>query len=242
MNTIIQNFDRSVRGYGAHSVPQNALATALARWVIPEERNGYAIEFGAGTGVFTRKLQPWSGPYLATDAAPRMVQAGMEQCPIVAWKEQTADHPQYLGPADWIFACNLLQWVPKPTEVLTAWRETLKPDGRLVIAVLLPGTFAELRQVLPEANPLIWRSVTEWAKVLGSAGFVLEREEIWEHTHIYPNALAFLRAIHAMGLAPSQTIGPGRLRTAIREYDRQFTGLTGVRSTWQAWLVRAMVA
>lgn len=240
MNKVIQNFDRSVIGYGTYSIPQNALAATLASWILPEERSGYAIEFGAGTGIFTRKLQPWSGPYLATDAAPRMVLAGTEQCPIVAWKEEPADHPQYLGPADWIMACNLLQWLPHPEKVLPAWHATLKPGGHLVMAVLLPGTFAELRQVLPEANPLNWRPAREWAKLLGQADFAIEREEIWQHTRIYQNALAFLRAVHAMGLAPQQTIGPGRLRTALREYDRLFAAPTGVRSTWEAWLVRAI--
>jgi len=242
MNHVIQNFDRSVMGYEIHSIPQNALATELAKWIPPEERHGYAIEFGAGTGLFTRKMQPWSGAYLATDAAPRMVISGIEQCPFVAWKEQTADQPQYLGPADWVLACNLLQWLKDPESVLKAWHDTLKPGGHLAIAVLLPGTFAELHQVLPEANPLIYRSAKIWENLLEKAGFTLEREEIWQHTHIYSNALAFLRAIHAMGLAPQTTIGPGRLRAALREYDRKFAAPSGVRTTWQAWLVRAVAA
>jgi trans-aconitate methyltransferase len=240
MNIVIQNFDRSVAGYAAHAITQNALAAKLADWIALEERSGYAIELGAGTGLFTQKLQPWAGPYLATDAAPHMVAAGVENCPLVAWKQQEAEQPQYLGPADWVFACNLLQWLGNPAAALKAWHDTLKPEGHLVIAVLLPGTFQELHQVLPEANPLIWRSAEDWAKIVEDAGFVLEREESWKHIHIYPNALDFLRAIHAMGLAPRTVVGPGRLRTALREYDRQFAAPSGVRSTWQAWLARAV--
>lgn len=241
MNNVIQTFNRSVAGYEAHAIPQNALAAKLADWIALEERGGYALEFGAGTGLLTSKLQPWAGPYLATDAAPRMVVAGVDNCPLVAWKQQTAEDASCLGQPDWIFACNLLQWLEDPAAVLAGWRRILTPGGHLAIAVLLPGTLSELRQILPEANPLIWRTAKEWEHLLEKTGFVVEQEETWQHIHIYANALALLRALHVMGLAPQRTLGPGRLRTALKEYDRRFAAPSGVRSTWQAWLARAVV-
>ena len=51
MSDVIQNFDRSVAGYEAHSAPQAELAAELARWIAPGERRGRAVEFGAGTGL-----------------------------------------------------------------------------------------------------------------------------------------------------------------------------------------------
>jgi len=242
MTDIIQNFDRSVEGYAAYAAPQAALAAEMADWIAHEERSGYAIEFGAGTGLFTRRVQPWAGPYLATDAAPRMVAAGVQRCPVVAWKQHEAQLPQSLGMADWIFACNLLQWLENPEEILSGWRKILKADGRLVIAVLMTGTLGELLQVLPETRTLHWRSDREWAQILKQAGFAIERAQTWKHVEVYPSAMDFLRVIHTMGLAPWRSTGPGRLRTALKEYDLNFAVRGGVRSTWQVWLARAVVA
>lgn len=239
MNEVVEKFDRSVEGYEANCAPQEALAAELARWVAYEERRGYAVEFGAGTGLFTRKMQPWCGPYLATDASPRMVATGIKLCPIVAWMQHAAQNAQSLGPAEWVFSCNLLQWLDHPAEVLSGWRDLLKPGGHLVMGVLLQGTFGELQQILPEANPLTWRNAEEWTTLVKGAGFVIEKKEVWEHLEIYPSALDFLRSIHAMGLAPRHLIGPGRLRSALRRYDGEFSIAGGVRSTWRGLLVRA---
>ncbi len=239
MTEISKNFDSCVEGYDAYAAPQSLLANALAELIPNGERHGYALEFGAGTGLFTRRLQPWSGPYLATDAAPRMVAAGIERCPYVAWKQHDATKPQGLGLADWVLACNVLQWLEKPAEVLAAWRNELKPRGHLALAVFVKGTLEELAEVLPETSSLNWRTETEWAELVRHAGFTLEREENWRHVEIYPGALQFLRTIHDMGLAPLRLAGPGRGRTAGKEDDRKFALPGGVHATWQAWLIRA---
>ncbi len=241
MNQVVENFDRSVHGYETQCLPQDALACELAKWVPFEERSGYAVEFGAGTGLFTRKVQPWCGPYLATDASPNMVATGMQRCPIVAWKVHDATDAQGVGVADWIISCSLLQWLQDPAATLRSWHGIMKPGGHLLIGVLLPGTLNELRQLLPEASPLPWHTAEEWPQLVNQAGFALERMQTWQHVEVYADALELLRAVHAMGLAPRRTVGPGRLRSAIKQYDQYFAVPGGVRSTWQAWMGKAVV-
>jgi len=238
MTGIIQNFDRAVAGYEANSTAQAALAQALAQWIAPGERRGHAVEFGAGTGLFTRQMTLWRGTYHATDAAPQMVQRGKMLASKANWQIADARQPDGLGPADWIFACNLLQWLDEPASVLRSWRKILRPGGQMAVAVLLPGTFEELQTVLPETSPLRWCGAEEWRGLLERAGFSLERMESWKHVEIYPNALTLLRAVHAMGLAPQRKVGAGKLRAALRAYDKKFVGRGGVRATWQAWLAR----
>jgi len=239
MTDVILNFDRSAAGYEANSAPQAALAAALATWINPADRQGLAIEFGAGTGLFTRHMHPWLGTYTATDAAPGMVKRGQMLAPAAKWEIADAREVQRLGPADWIFACNLLQWLDEPEKVLRGWRKIMPAKGQFAAAVLLPGTFPELERVLPGVAPLPWHDREEWSKFLADAGFEITRAEIWEHREIFPNARAFLRSLHAMGLAPRRMVGAGRLRAALRHYDKEFAVGGRVRATWQAWLVRA---
>jgi trans-aconitate methyltransferase len=242
MSDVIQNFDRSVAGYEAHSAPQAELAAELARWIAPGERHGRAVEFGAGTGLFTRPLQPWNGNYLATDAAPRMVELGRARCAAATWKTLDAREPAGLDSPDWIFSCNLLQWLDEPAAALHGWRKILPSSGQIAAAVLLPGSLHELQTVLPATTPLRWRTADEWRLIFRDSGFAVAREAIWERCEIYPGALALLRAVHAMGLAPRRAAGAGQLRAALRAYDQKFAVPGGVRATWQAWLVRGAAA
>jgi trans-aconitate methyltransferase len=239
MKDIIENFDRAAEKYELHAGPQDLVDETMAQWILPEERKGNALEFGAGTGLFTRQMLPWAGTYLATDAAPKMVALGHQHCPEAKWQVWDARAPTSLGQMDWIFACCLLQWLPDPQKILKNWKKILKPHGRLAIAVLLPGTLGELQSILPEAKPLDWHSALEWRGMVECVGFALEREQTWEHHSVHSNSLELLRAVHAMGLAPRQAVGPGRLRAALRTYNEKHVAPGGVRATWRAWLARA---
>jgi malonyl-CoA O-methyltransferase len=239
MKDVIENFDRAAEKYERHAAPQAVVAEALAQWILSEERKGRALEFGAGTGLFTRQMLPWTETYLATDAAPKMVELGRQHCPSAKWQVLDARAPTGLGQMDWVFACCLLQWLPEPQEVLQSWRKILSPNGQLAIAVLLPGTLGELQTILPEARPLDWRTAAEWRGMVEHAGFALEREQEWEHHSIHPNSLELLRAVHAMGLAPQRVVGPGRLRAALHAYNEKHAVPRGVCATWRAWLARA---
>jgi malonyl-CoA O-methyltransferase len=239
MDTIA-SFDRAAARYETFAAPQDALATAIAAGVAPTERRGHALEFGAGTGLLTARLLPWAGSYLATDAAPAMLRLGQARCPAAAWSLRDARDPAGLGPADWIFSCGLLQWLADPATVLRRWRAEIVPGGRLVLGLWLPGTLGELESLLPDAMPMQGRTEHEWQALLQPAGFRLEYAQTWNHISLHPSALDFLRAVHAMGLAPRRTVGPGRLRAALRTYDRRFATPHGVRATWRAWLARAV--
>ncbi len=239
MTDVIANFDRSAVAYEAMARPQFEMAAALAQLIGPAERHGRAVEFGAGPGLFTEHVQPWDGPYLATDAAAAMVRRGRVRCPQVEWAQHDA-RTVWKGPAaDWIFSCNLLQWLDEPEKVLRLWRGQTHPGGHMLVAVLVHGTLGELAEVLPTAAPVVTGTVLEWQTQLTRAGFALEKSQSWHYVSVYPTALNFLRAMHAMGFAPRRGTGPGRLRAALRDYDRRFAVAGGVQATWQAWLARA---
>jgi trans-aconitate methyltransferase len=241
MKDVIESFDRAAGSYERHAQPQAALATELANWISPAEKKGRALELGAGTGLFTRWMLPWAGTYTATDAAPKMVELGRARCPSAHWKVLDARALDSQEEVNWVFACSLLQWMPDPQAVLQNWRNFLTADGKLLLAVLLPGTLGELQSILPEAKPLNWHPAAEWRSMAEAAGFAIEREQTSEQQILHPNSLELLRAVHAMGVAPQHAVGPGRLRVALRIYNEKYATAGGVQSTWRAWLVRAQV-
>src|SRR5690348_10592425 len=116
-----KSFSRAAARYDRHARVQTALADWVAVWA-PEERSGRALEVGAGTGVFTHRLQPWPGKYVATDLSPAMCAAGAAAVPAVEWKRMPAETP-LPGPWDWIVSSGMLQWAEDPEAIFNVWRK-----------------------------------------------------------------------------------------------------------------------
>jgi len=229
---VASSFGRAAARYRQHARVQQAMADWLAEWLPPvSNRTGSALELGAGPGVFTEKLLPWSGPLLATDLSAEMCAEGARRLPQVAWQPAFAEAPP-AGPWDWILTSSMLQWVTDPVPALSAWRRELSPGGRLLGGLFVSPTIPEWLTLASAAAPFEWRPAEEWNAALQSAGLTVSRCETKTFYFEFSSAVAFLRCLHAIGAAPARRIPPERLRSHLREYDARFGSPTGVRSSW----------
>lgn len=226
---IAAGFDRAARTYLANAKVQVALARWLAQW-LPEERAARALEIGAGPGVFTQFLLPWSGDLTATDASPAMCAAGKAELPEVRWRRMAAETP-IGGPWDWIFSSSMLQWAADPAAVFDAWRAQLTTEGRILAGLFLSGSLRELGE-LAGGEPLQWRSAKQWRSLLKASGLVLLRDESERRVFTYPSAHALLRSLHSAGAAPTRHMPAGRLRRLLRDYETRHSAASGVEATW----------
>ena len=161
MNPVCDSFGRAAARYDAFAPVQTAMANWLAEW-LPTDRQGAALEIGAGTGLFTLRTLPWSGAYVASDASAGMVALGRSKVPAVEWRELAAAR---VGQGDWawIFSASMLQWAEDPVALLRAWRDALSPGGRVLAGFYVADTLPELRTLFSEGRePLAWRSVSHW--------------------------------------------------------------------------------
>jgi SAM-dependent methyltransferase len=228
--TVRVSFGRAARTYAGHAIVQEALADWLAEW-LPAKRSGKALEFGAGPGVFTRRLLPWVGALTATDVSEGMCKEAKAGLPEVDWRVMRAEAPE--GDSyDWLFTSSMLQWMENPRPVFAAWRQILKPGGRVLAGLFAEGSLPELRKLTRGWTPLTWRLPEEWAESLALAGLRLVRAETERRTFHHASALQLLRSLHGVGAAPYHQFTPGRLRRLLREYDTQHSDAHGVRSTW----------
>lgn len=228
MTEVIASFERGAANYLAHAGVQEALADWLAEW-LPRRRAGRALEVGAGPGVFTRRLLPWEGPLLATDASPAMCRIGRGALPAARWRTMAAERPA-AGPWDWIFSSSMLQWAEDPVSVFAAWRRRLAPGGRILSGLFAAGTLAEWHDLAGRWTPLRWREPEEWRGALRDAGLRLIRDEVQARDFRYPSAREFLRSLHASGAAPRRRLGPGALRRLLAGYESRSRG--GVSARW----------
>src|SRR6185312_9930720 len=109
-------------------------------------------EFGCGTGYLARALAPWLQPslWVGTDLAPAMAAAARASTPLVAVMD--AARPALQPGFDLVCSSLTLQWLAEPAAAIFAWRALVGPDGRLAVATLLEGSFAEWRAALAQAG------------------------------------------------------------------------------------------
>ena len=138
----MKHFDEAARTYESYGFIQKEMADWLAEWC-PASRSGKALEVAAGTGFFSRKLLPWSGHLIVSDAAPSMVEEGKRLTPGPDWVTAMADAlPD--EKFDWIFSSSFLQWADDASELLGHWRSRLTPGGRILAGLYINPTLNEL--------------------------------------------------------------------------------------------------
>ena len=228
---VRDSFARAAGTYGGHAAVQTAMADWLAEW-LPTDRTGRALELGAGTGLFTRRLLPWTGALTATDMAEPMCREGRAALPQVDWRVMRAEAPISEPACDWIFSSSMLQWMDDPAAVFAAWRATLKPGGRVLAGLFAIGSLAELGALIPGASPLTWRAPAVWDEALARGGLRRVRSEASTRVFYQATALDLLRSLHGVGAAPVTQLSPGRLRSVLKDYDTRHRDERGVSATW----------
>lgn len=227
---VAESFDRAAQTYLDHAQVQEAMADWLAEWV-PARRDGSALEIGSGPGVFTNRLLPWNGRLLATDISPAMCAVGRTALPHVNWQIMAAEAPVE-GPWDWIFSSSMLQWAAQPVEILTAWRERLAAEGRVLAGMFVDETLPELRELIGQPPGLTWRTVDEWRECLGRSGLRIVRDAVERRIFWHPSAIALLRSLHRTGATPERRFSPGQLRRLLSAYEARHRSPLGLPSTW----------
>jgi malonyl-CoA O-methyltransferase len=121
-----------------------------------------------------------------------------------------------------------LQWLEDPAAAVSAWRALLVPGGRLAVATLIDGSFAEWREALAEvgveAPSPRFPSYDEARAWFGPYATCVTMALADRH----PDALAFLRALRLSGAdaADSPALDAGTMRRAMRAFEASGSAVT----------------
>jgi SAM-dependent methyltransferase len=166
-----------------------------------------ALDLGAHHGLLGRRLRRLPGIefVIDMDAAPRM----LAQCegPCVQADEEAL--PFADGSLDLVVSGLALHFVNDLPGTLLQIRRILKPDGLLLAAMLGGSTLRELRTALLAAEADIeggasprvapFADVRDLGGLLQRAGFALPVADAETLTVSYPDPLALMRELRAMG-------------------------------------------
>lgn len=223
---IAARFDAAAERYDAHSPLQREAAARLARRVLaldlPQDRR--VLEVGCGTGHLTRELRGRiGGEWTVSDIAPGMVAACVRANPGVAGLVMDAEQPSLGGPFDLIVSSLTAQWFGDLPAALAKLCRLLAPGGRIALATLGAGSFAEWRAAhaalgLRAATPA-YPTAAELERAFPDS----VRTAIDEETLAVPLAdpLDFVRGLRAIGAdtpaAGTAPLNAGQLRKVLRK-------------------------
>lgn len=227
MSRVADRFARAASTYESATAIQRQVAGRLADALLASQPTAGArvAEFGCGTGYLARALETRLQPslWVATDIAPAMAAAARAATPLVAVMD--AARPALKPGFDLVCSSLTLQWMADPAAAVAAWRALVRPGGRLAVATLLDGSFAEWRGALGDQSagprfPLLAEA---------RAWFGLEAAlETFALTERHAGALAFLRALAASGTdaAESRARDAGTMRRAMRVFESKGSAIT----------------
>jgi len=193
----------------------------IERLAAIQRRFPVALNLGAYHGPIGRRLRQLPGVEMVIDAeaAPRL----LAQCegPRVRADEEAL--PFRDGSLDLVVSGLSLQLVNDLPGALVQIRRALKPDGLLLAALLGGNTLVELRNALLAAeeemeggaSPRVapFAEVQDLGALLQRARFALPVVDADTVTATYPDALALMRDVRAMGAANALS---ARRRTPLR--------------------------
>lgn len=225
MNRVARRFDRAAPTYEAATAIQRQVAAALADRIAAEGLIAPRVaEFGCGTGYLPQSLWPRLRPslWIATDLAPAMARAAARALPPNGFAAvMDAARPALASGFDLVCSSLTLQWLDDPAAAVAGWRALARPGGRLAVATLTDGSFAEWRAALAQAGVNepgpTFPTLAELSGAFGPAA----RIATLTLTERHPTALAFARSAKAAGIDAGfgRPLDAGAMRRALRLFD-----------------------
>lgn len=234
---IAARFDAAAARYDAHSPLQREAAQRLARRVLalPGPAPRRVLEIGCGTGHLTRALcERLGGEWTLSDIAPAMVRSCADT--LAAPRHHVvmdAERPAFAdGSFDLVVSSLAAQWFADLPAALAALCALLAPGGRLAIATLGDGTFAEWRRAHAALGLAAATHDYPAADELARAFPAFMRTEVFEENLLAPlgSPLDFARGLRAIGADTprpgARPLGAGQLRRVLQRLaDEAPTGI-----------------
>jgi len=224
---IVRRFDGAAENYDQNATVQSQIAHHLADIVIRKTPQPPAaiLDIGCGTGfVAEAVIERWPRADLtAVDSSLAMLRQAKRKLPHLRAVAGDITAMEFGPEFDLILSSMALHWLAEPQAAIKRWQRWLKPGGRLFVAFLVAGSFAEWRDLC------ISQGVSDSLWPLPPADFagvaaVIERRAI---ETVHSSARDFLHSLKAMGGATPKPghkpIPVSAMRRLLRAAPKPFT-------------------
>lgn len=253
--TIAARFSAAASTYNTSATVQRSVAERLSFMLTGDESFDRILEIGCGTGLLTARLCRLF-PHARIDALD-MADGMVAQCRArLAGSPElhchVADLNTFRAEARYplIVSSSALHWMYPIAGVMETLAGMLTGQGRLVFALMVRGTLAELQaarqRAVPHKPPARRLPTTRTVRAaLAHAGLHIETEQEESRRQVYASAGDLLRQLHDQGLTGGPLAQSGQLlnRTDLQrlalDYDRCYREGNGVYASYQVAYFRA---
>jgi SAM-dependent methyltransferase len=206
--------DRAARNWGEGDFLHRFVAAELAERLADVGREfPVALAFGSGGGCHARAIvdRPGARRTLQADLSPGLAAVAAAACPGAETIAAATPLAFGEGALDLVLSGLTLHVENDPVGMLVQFRRALRPDGLFLGAMLGGRTLHELRAALAEAEAEVEGGISprvapmadlrDAGALLQRAGFAMPVADAERLVVDYPDALALMRDLRAMGEA-----------------------------------------
>lgn len=228
---------KKAKQYNKYSFIQQDLIDWGSQFISPSK--GDAVEFGSGTGLFTKKLLNLQhNTLIASDISSYMLDEGKKKFPKIQWKQIDAWNPQSLK-ADAIYSSSLLQWTPSPYSTLTSWKNSLNQQGSIHALFYIKDTLQELYSIEPAISPITWYSLADWESSFYKVGLKIIDSKNLSKKYLFKNAINLFKFLNIVGTTNCMPLTKKNIKDMIISYEKLFKQQNKVYSTWHFCYIHA---
>ncbi|MGK0392778.1 MAG: malonyl-CoA O-methyltransferase [Alcanivorax borkumensis] len=248
---VSQHFGRAARSYDEHAVLQLAVGRSLVQRLPEALPINHALDLGCATAPFARAQQQalpdvqWQAVDLSSAMLAEAAERGRLDETYQPLCADAENLPLSTNSQGLVFSCFALQWCD-PQVVMAEINRVLAPGGRLLLAVPLAGSLAELQSSWqrvnhrPHVNAL--PSLADWRSAAFQAGFADAQLQQQVMVEYYDSVKAIARRLKATGAdhvsGASGLTGKNAWQAMVKEYEARRTQ-QGLPLTWNVLFLEA---
>lgn len=163
-----------------------------------------ALDIGCGTGRHTYQLSRLGGETTGLDLAAGMVSQARQNYPGLHFIQGDAEQlPWQAETFDLIVSTMALQWCRRPQAPLAEVHRVLNGGGRAELAIMVDGSFAELREASRQTGVKLHINnlftASDWLTAVSQSGLICKAHDLTGYTDQFAGLLELLRSIKDVG-------------------------------------------
>lgn len=200
---VARRFGAAAEHYDEQALAQRWSAESLLEGLKVE---GTVLDVGCGTGWLTRQLVEYNpqAQAIALDIAAPMLAAPALQHPRIACVQANAARlPVSAATMNLVVSNFALQWLESPSAFSLELHRVLATGGQFALAIPVEGTLHELNQAWHtlDQHSHINRffNSQQWLAALAESGLFIHNYRQQAFYQYYPNVMALLKGLKAIG-------------------------------------------
>ena len=231
---IAHRFSKAAKQYNSIASIQRVIAEqALIN--LPHRLQGQALDIGCGTGIHTQALYHKGAAATGVDIAEGMLAFARKKYSDPIFMQGSAlDLPFTENTFSTVFSSMALQWVSDTGLAAKQIARVLKKGGVAELAIMVAGSFDELKTArklaqLAQADTVM-PTAAQWGYSFKQSGLSLKRVITKDYVDMHSDIMSLLRSVKGVGAGATGRKQPPLNRRDIKKLAMAYRNASGIES------------